>query len=154
MTQDLRDVAYNVVHDYPGGAESLGHRIGKSGTTLSHEVNGTGTAKFGLLDAEKVTQRTGDLRILVAFAGNFGQILVPLPDVLLPSDDCLLRLSDSAREFGELCGEVARDLSDGVISDNEMARIDKDCGQLIASVYALRESLAARNALAKAARSK
>ncbi|MDO9235984.1 MAG: hypothetical protein Q7U28_08130 [Aquabacterium sp.] len=152
---NLRDAAYNVVHDYPGGAQSLAPRLGKGSTYLSAEVAGMGTAKLGLLDAEKITQLTGDRRILVAFATNCGQMLVPLPDAsALPNDDCMMRLADSAREFGELCKEVAGDLVDGEINDNELGRIDKECGQLIASVHALRESLAARNQAAKAARLK
>ena len=36
----------------------------KNPTTFSHELNGTGIAKLGLLDAEKITQLTGDLRIV------------------------------------------------------------------------------------------
>lgn len=44
-----------------------------------------------------------------------------------------------------------RDLVDGKISDNELRRIDKECGELIASLHALRESLARRNADGKRA---
>lgn len=149
----LRDVAYNVVHDYPGGAPSLAPRLGKNATTLAHELNGTGVAKLGLMDAEKITHLAGDLRILEAFATNCGQMLVPLPEALaVADDDCMLRLADTAREFGELCKEVAGDLADGSISDNELDRIDRECGQLIASLHALRESLAARNAQGKGQR--
>lgn len=143
---NLRDMAYNVVHDYPGGAASLAPRLGKSATTLAHEVNGTGTAKLGLVDAKKITQMSGDLRILEAFAMDCGQMLVPLPEAIqIADDDCMLRLADSAREFGELCKEVASDLSDGGISDNELARIDKECSKLVASLHALQASLARRN---------
>ena len=143
---NILDAAYNVVHDYPGGSASLAPRMGKSATTLSHEVSGTGAAKLGLLDAAKITHLTGDLRILAAFAGNAGQMLVPLPDVITDgSDDCMQRLAGTVQEFGDLCREVAVDLADGVISDNELSRIDKECGQLIASLHALRESLAHRN---------
>lgn len=152
---NLLDAAYNVVHDYPGGADSLAPRVDKNPTTLSHEVSGTGTAKLSLLTAEKITQRTGDLRILSTFATNCGQMLVPLPHVgELPQDDCMLRLADSAREFGDFCREVAGDLADGQISDNELARIDTECGQLIASVHTLRESLALRHQAGKAAQLK
>jgi len=152
---NLLDAAFNVVHDYKGGANSLAPRIGKSGTYLSNEVAATGTAKLGLLDAEKITQLTGDLRILVAFATNAGQMLVPLPHLgEFPQDDCMLRLADSAREFGALCQEVASDLADNKITDNELARIDKKCGQMIASAHALRESLALRNQAGKAAQLK
>lgn len=150
---NLLDAAYNVVHDYPGGAQSLAPRMGKSPTTLAHEVSATGAAKLGLLDAAKITHLTGDLRVLEAFAGNVGQMLVPLPFlVAVGSDDCMLALADTAKEFGELCREVAADLADGVISDNELKRIDKEMGLLIATVHALREALAARNQATKAAR--
>ena len=143
----LRDVAYSVVHDYPGGALSLAPRMGKNATTLSHEVNGTGTAKLGLVDAEKITHLTKDLRILEAFATHCGQMLVPLPEatVLDRDADCMLRLADTARKFGELCKEVAEDLMDGQISNNEMRRVDRGCGGLISSLYALRQAVARRN---------
>jgi hypothetical protein len=146
---NILDAAYNVVHDYPGGSQSLAPRMGKSATTLSHEVAAIGTAKLGLLDAAKITHLTNDLRILAAFAANAGQMLVPLPNAAPMSDDCMLRLADTAKEFGELCREVAGDLVDGEISDNELGRIDRACGELIASVHAMREALARRNAAAK-----
>lgn len=146
---NLLDAAYNTVHDYPGGSQSLAPRMGKSATSLSHEVTCTGTAKLGLLDAAKITMLTGDLRILQAFAANQGQMLVPLPHLEAMSDDSMLRLADAAREFGEMCTAVASTLADGVITDNELERIDRESGELIASVHALRESLAARNRAAK-----
>ena len=149
---NLLDAAYNVVHDYPGGSQSLAPRLGKSATTLSHEVTATGTAKLGLLDAAKITELTGDMRLLAAFAANVGQMLVPLPKIPADaSDDCMLRLADTAREFGDLCREVAGDMADGVISSNDLQRIDTECGQLIASVHALREALGARHQADKAA---
>ena len=149
---DLRDVAANVVHDYPGGAPSLAPRIGKNATTLAHEVHGTGAAKLGLLDAEKITLRTADLRILEAFALNCGQMLVPLPEAFDGSaDDCMVRLAATAREFGDLCTEVASSLVDGDISDNDLARIDRECGELMASLRALREALSHRNQAGKPA---
>ena len=149
---NVLDAANNVVHDYPGGADSLAPRVDKNATTLSHEVSGTGTAKLALVTAEKITQRTGDLRILAAFATNCGQMLVPLPHAGdLPQDACMVRLADSAREFGAFCQEVAGDLADNRITDNELARIDEKCGQLIARLHALRESLAVRNVAGKAA---
>ena len=143
---DLRDVAANVVHDYPGGAPSLAPRIGKNATTLAHELHGTGAAKLGLLDAEKITLRTGDMRILEAFALNCGHMLIQLPTDLGDNpDDCMARLAATAREFGDLCTEVSTDLADGSISDNELARIDRECGALMASLRPLREALARRN---------
>ena len=143
----LQDAYFNVVHDYPGGAASLGPRLGKTGASLSHECSRTGTAKAGLLDAEKITIMTGDLRILSAFAINCGQMLVPLPTAaVVLDDDCMLRLADTAAAFGGLCKEVGGGLSGSKISDNELHRINRECGGLIASLHALIESIAARNA--------
>lgn len=143
---NLLDAAYNVVHDYPGGAQSLAPRMGKSATSLSHEVTATGTAKLGLLDAAKITQLTGNPLILEVFAMINGKMLLPLPDAaLVAGDECLLRLADTAREFGELCKEIGADLADNVISDNELDRINRDGGELIASIYALLQSLERRN---------
>lgn len=144
---NLRDVAFNVVHDYAGGATSLAPRIDRNPTTLNHELNGTGTAKLGLLDAEKITLMTGDMRILQAFAINCGQMLVPLPDAsAYGDDDAMLHLAATAKEFADLVREVSVDIVDGQISDNELARIDRESGELIASLHALREALAKRNA--------
>jgi hypothetical protein len=117
---------------------------------LAHELNGTGAAKLGLLDAEKITLRTGDLRILQAFALNCGQMLIPLPEqVDDKAADCMARLAATAREFGDLCSEVAGDLVDGAITDNELARIDRESGELMASLRALREALARCNRAGK-----
>lgn len=143
---NLRDAAYNVVHDYLGGSESLAPRVGKNATTLSHEVNGTGGAKLGLDTAEKITQLSGDLRILQAFAANCGQMVLPLPVLdQVQADDCMKTLATTAHNFGALCTEVAGDLADGQISDNELARIDRESGLLIASLHSMRKALAQRN---------
>ncbi|MBC7620900.1 MAG: hypothetical protein H7293_18265 [Candidatus Saccharibacteria bacterium] len=149
---NLLDAAYNVVHDYKGGAQSLAPRMGKSASTLSHEVAADGSAKLGLLDAEKITHLTGDLRILVAFATNAGQMLVPLPGAIdSGGDDCMVRLAGMAQEFGILCNEVASDLADGKISDNELARIDDECGKMICAVHSMRKALLLRNQSGKPA---
>lgn len=142
----LRDAAFNLVQDYPGGAESLAPRFGKNATTLSHEVKGTGTAKLGLEDSERMTIMSGDLRILASFAHNCGQMLVPLPEALEHAgDDCMMRLADTAREFAELCREVSADLADGTISDNELARINKEVGRMNGCLHALQKAVAVRN---------
>lgn len=140
---NLLDAAYHVVHDYPGGAASLAPRMGKGVSSLSHEVTATGTAKMGLIDAEKITQLTGDLRILLAWAGNAGMMLVPLPaEAGAPSKDAMLRLSTVAIEFAEMCAEVASSVGDNHVTDNELSRIDRECGELIAGVHAMRTTIA------------
>lgn len=132
------DAAYNVVHDYPGGADSLGPRVGKSGTTLSHEVNRTGTAKFGLETAEKVTVMSKDYRILETFAANCGRFTLPLPEVLQEGGDSVLaRLGDLLREQSHVVREVTMASADGVYTPNERKKIATEVGQLIATATQL-----------------
>jgi len=145
----LLDSAYDLVHDYPGGAPALGARMKKNATTLSHEVKGEGTAKLGLMDAKKMSDLSGDLRILQAWAVDAGQLLIPLPCVDDPGDQCLAQLSRSAKEFSDLVAEVSTDLADGTISDNELARIEREAGELIANVHALMGAVRQRNQACK-----
>lgn len=142
--------AMNVAEDFPGGCVALARAIDKPESTLNHEVNGVGSAKLGLLTAAKMTKRSGDLRILAAFASECGQMLVPLPEALnVEGDDCMKRLSETSKEFADLCQEVCGSLTDGEINDNELKRINRNAGELIAAVHALQRAAAQRNAAAK-----
>lgn len=148
------DAAYNVVHDHPGGASALAPRLGKRSDVLSHEVKAYGSAKLGLVDAVKVTELTGDLRILHAFAVQCGQVCVPLPDGLsavVDGQQVLVALGKASHEFAQLCAEVCAGLADGTISDNELARIDRESGQLVAMLHVLSGSIRANNLAAKPA---
>jgi hypothetical protein len=129
---NVLDAAYNTVHDYPGGAVELAGRLGKrSGSTLSHEVcppEGS-SAKFGLLDAVKVMEMTKDHRIMHAMATRLGGMFVPLSGLDMESPDTV-HLAQVAREFAEVMAEVAPAMADGVITDNELARIEREWGEL------------------------
>lgn len=149
---NVLDAAYNVVHDYPGGATSLAPRLPKRADVLSHEVAGHGTAKFGLKDAVKVTELTGDLRILHAFALQCGQMCVPLPtDASSSQDEVLQALGQASKEFADLCTEVCRDMGDMVISDNERVRIEREAGELVAMLHELLGLIRANNQSGKPA---
>lgn len=132
-----RDHAYNIARSYPGGAAALALRMGKNATSLQHELLGTGTAKLGLDDAVALSALAGDLRILQAWAGDAGQMLVPLPGLPDgPVSDCLLLLGNTAKEFSELVAESAKDLADGKINDNELAGIEREASEMFAAVHA------------------
>jgi hypothetical protein len=153
MAMSVLDAMRQVVKSYPGRVEAMAQRMGKNPATLRHEVSGAPGYKLGAEDLGEMTnfaqeaKQDNALLALSRLAENCGQMLVPLPLANpVVDDDCMLRLADSAREFGELCKEVAGDLADGKITNNELARIDRECGELIASVYAMREAVARRNA--------
>lgn len=145
--QDLMRAAFNVAHDYKGGAAQLALDIGRNPTTFSHEISETGAAKLGLKTAAKMTQRTRDLRILIAFAAQNNQMLVPVPASLdQTADECMKAMSNMSREFGELCQEICGSLGDdGEITDNELDRITKEAGQMQAAIHQMVATAQARN---------
>ncbi len=132
------DAAYNLVESYPGGAASLGPRVGKAGNTLSHEVTRTGTAKLGLETAVAISVLSGDMRILEAFAAQCGRMTLPLPEVLQEGGSTVLaRLGDVLREQSHVVREVTEAASDGEITPNERKRIAREAGELMAALGAL-----------------
>jgi len=145
--QNLMRAAFNVAHDYKGGAAQLAVDIGRNPTTFSHEVSETGAAKLGLKTAAKMTQRSGDLRILMAFAAQNNQMLVPVPASLdQTADECMKAMSNMSREFGELCQEICKSLGeDGDINDNELDRITSEAGQMSAAIHQMVSAAQARN---------
>jgi hypothetical protein len=139
--RSILDAAYHLVHDYREGAHALARFLNKAYVTLCHEVAGEGTAKLGLVDAAKLTQRTGNLAILNAFAAACSCMVLPLPKrgVAL---DTLPQLADTAKEFSEFVAEVAASMNDNEVTGNELARIDVELGQMIGAAQALRATLA------------
>lgn len=140
------DAAYQLVRAYPGGALSLAPRMGKNPTTLSHEVKGTGTAKFGLADAVIATELSGDRRILNAFAAQCDCMVLPLPVLDDQCDSTTMRnVAALAREFGELVTMVTEASADGLISGNEMARVKGGWADLVAAGQAMVSQLQAKH---------
>lgn len=149
---DVLAAAFNVGHDYEGGVVALAPQIGKNPTTLNQELGRIGSAKLGLHDAVKMTVASRDFRVLDAFAAQCGRMTIPLPEMLdLETDDCMRALAETSREFSELCTEVCSSLSDGVVSDNERARIQAEGGHLVATLQGLLAAVAARNEAGKPA---
>ena len=134
----LRDHAYNLARAYPGGGEALALRMKKNPTTLSHELRGQGSAKLGLEDAAAMTALSGDLRILEAWNAEHGLVVIHMPQLVDgPASGCLEKLSQTAREFSELVAEVAGGVGDGNLSDNELARIEREGADVLAAVHGL-----------------
>jgi hypothetical protein len=134
----LRDHAYNLARAYPGGAKALALRMEMNPTTLSHELRGQGSAKLGLDDAAALTALSGDLRILEAWNAEYGLVVIRMPHLPAgPVGGCLDKLSSTAREFSELVTEVAADMGDNRLSDNELQRIEREAAELLAAVHQL-----------------
>lgn len=131
---DVLDAAYRTVHGYPGGAVSLAPRMGKRPATLSHEVRTPvgSTAKLGLLDAITIMEFSGDLAIMHAMASRMGGMFIPLKASADADGDVSNRVGRVAQEFAELMAEVLGNAADGVITANELRRIQACWGELMA----------------------
>lgn len=127
------DAAFRMVHRSPGGAVSLAPRIGKNPATVSHEVAGKAGCKLGLVDAVNMSVLTGDPEVLNVFAAEMGYLLVPMPECLPEGQDAMHRVSKMAREFADVVTVVVDAASDGVVTDNELASVEREWGELVAS---------------------
>ena len=122
---EVLDAAFNLVHDHPGGAASLAPRVAKS------------TAKLGLETAVKLSVLTQDQRILNAFAAACGCLVFPMPAVQPGGADAMHRVASLANEFGDVVRVVADAAADGRISANELAKVEREWGDLVACGQAL-----------------
>lgn len=121
---NVADAAYAVVHDYPGGTESLAPRLGMSGAVLRNKANPhCDTHRLALDEAVRITDITNDDRMLRAWAAHRGQALVDL-DVGEPRGPVVAHVLDMQTHEGELSRVLASALADGVITPNEMRAID------------------------------
>src|SRR5690606_28718993 len=85
---NIHDAAYATVHDYKGGSESLGPRVGISPAVLRNKVNQNNeTHHLTLAEAVRMADMTGDTRILQAWAHQSGFLLVKAPDACAASSD-------------------------------------------------------------------
>ncbi len=151
MIMNVLDALFHTVHDHPGGAEALAPRLGKRGTSLCHEVRPPkgSTAKAGLLDAMKIMSITGDHRAYHAMGSELGYVSVPMPHLDDAHEDTMAQLAVLAREFGEVMHEVAVGGADSVITDNELARLQRQWGELVRAGTVLLATWTAKNAVGK-----
>lgn len=144
------DAARDLADDYPGGASALAHRIGKNATTFLHELRQTGSAKLGLADSVRASTRSGDPRILNAFAAEMGFMTIPLPEALMVEGDItMMDLGRVAKEFGDVVQEVGASCSDGEVNANELARIERQWGELLAAGQQMIMHIRAKHEAAK-----
>ena len=152
---NVADACFATVHDYPGGAEALGPRLGKLGTSLSAEVRQVppggvfsadpkrSAAKLGLLDALRIMQLTGDCRMLYALAAELNHYPpMPMPCEGEGATLCMLTMADVCQQVGKLMEGVARDTADNIVTHPEYAAATRQAGVLVAAVQRLMKELA------------
>ena len=122
---NIADAAYAVVHDYPGGSESLAPRIGMSAAILRNKVNPNNTTHhLTVAEADRITGVTGDLRIVHAFSATHGVLGIPVGDEKDASDMAVLEaMSGLWERNGALGTAVHGALADGDLTQVELRNI-------------------------------
>lgn len=136
-----------------GSADVAAPHLGKSASTLSHELdpNYKG-AKLGLLDALTLTQASGDDRIATAFAAACGGVFLKLPqDGSQAGDDTVQHVTRVVGEFGDVLREVSGSTADGQVSDNELVRVQAEALEAIGALQRMLAHLAQLNQAGKSA---
>ncbi|WP_368655421.1 phage regulatory CII family protein [Castellaniella ginsengisoli] len=124
------DAAYHVVHDYPGGSESLGPRVDISAAVLRNKVNRTQPKEgkrhhLTLEEAVRITDFTDDDRILRAWARQRGLLLVKAP---AGASECDMGMLEKVAAFmiasGVFGKEIYDSLADGRVDQREVGRVE------------------------------
>lgn len=123
---NIYDAAHATVHDYKGGSESLGSRVGISPAVLRNKVNtNNDTHHLTLAEAVRIAAVTNDPRMLKAWANESGYLLVKAPESCANESDMsvleqMAGLMVSCGAFGK---EVYDTLADGKVDRAEMMRV-------------------------------
>lgn len=136
---NVKDAAYAVVHDYPGGSESLAPRIGMSAAILRNKVNPNNTTHHLTLDeADRITTVTGNLRILHALSAEHRQVMLPIDEGDDASDMAVLEaIAAMWSSNGDLGTAVHHALSDNVLTRREFDGISEAAHRLTNRVFSM-----------------
>jgi hypothetical protein len=152
---NIEDAAYAVVHDYPGGSESLAPRVAMPAAVIRNKVNpNNDTHKLSLLEAVRITAVTGDERILEAWVHDRNAVLVKLPAATETPDnqEILTKFLELTAHYGALARRYQEATEDDVVDEREMAdlkRIGNAIHRSVEEINALTERIYCRPAPTK-----
>ncbi|SIO94680.1 phage regulatory CII family protein [Vibrio spartinae] len=127
------------------GTAGLEQYLDKRPGVLNNEINPHQTGhKFGLIDALKVMQLTGDVQILRSMASELNYSIYFLGNYHTISDVELLNCySNWHSEIGDVCRAISEALADGDIERNELERIEREFQESFAAALELLQRLRA-----------
>lgn len=135
---NIADAAHITVHDYPGGSESLGPRVGISAAVLRNKVNpNNDTHHLTLKEADRLIGITADFRILRALAHAHGFLIVKAPDNKRGESDMsvLEQMVGFMVASGAYGQEIQTALADGAVDRMELERVVR-AGQAVMTCVA------------------
>lgn len=149
----ILDALRRSVDSVPGGRPVVAVRIGKSDEVLRKELAGSPTHKMGASDAIAIARICVEAGTdhCYAYASAVAAECGGRFEAADPGDRSLgrgpvLRASDLMRETSDVTTAVIEAMGDGVVSDNELARIEREISAAEAVLQALRECVRRVNA--------
>ena len=146
-----------IVSNFPGGLEVVALRLGKPAETLRKEIAGAQGFKLGVNQASEISAMAIEAKsahchaFVNVIAGNAGQFIqLPVREMAAKQD---LR-NDAAglvKEGTDVLLELNTALADEEISDNELARIEREAYEVFERAQALVRGARARNLAGKPA---
>ena len=143
------------VDNYPGGREVVAVRIGKTGEVLRKELSGAASHKLGAVDAltiariacEEGRPHCYDYAAMVAqeCGGRFEVVTESVSEAVSP----VAKVSKLVLETSHVTSAVIEAMQDGVITDNEMAQIEREIAEAEEVLRKLRQAARAVNAAGK-----
>ena len=139
----------------PGGRAAIAVRLGKSDEVARKELSGAASHKLGAVDAlaiariacEAGTPHCYDYAAYVAHecGGRFEVLQEPVTGAASP----MTKISKLVLETSHVTGAVIAAMQDGVISDNELAQIEREIAEAEEVLRKLRQAARAVNAAGK-----
>lgn len=139
----------------PGGRATIAVRLGKSDEVARKELSGAASHKLGAVDAlaiariacEAGTPHCYDYAAYVAHecGGRFELLQEPVAGAASP----MTKISKLVLETSHVTGAVIAAMQDGVISDNELAQIEREIAEAEEVLRKLRQAARAVNAAGK-----
>lgn len=140
----VADAAYATVHDYKGGCDALGPRVGITPRVLNSKVLPTTSSHHLSLDeAVRIMAVTGDHRILQAICRHLGY-LDPIRAVVYEgiADQQLLELIAAVHsETGDVSRSLVAALTDGRVTEREFEQFDEQVIEAQTALAELRDRL-------------
>jgi hypothetical protein len=133
-----RDEALRLAQRYPGGIDALAQRLGKRPDTLRKELTGVSGYKWGVDDEESIvlmSEAAGvpdSIAPITAAAANLGLLIIPLPQQINGDSDAFHCLAGAAAEFSEFMKVIADAVADARVTANELRRVERELGRLVA----------------------
>ena len=140
VAMSVKAAAYQTARAYEGGAKQLGADLGLNPSTFSHKVKPSNKDNIlGLEEAVEMQILSGDIRITHAMCAAVSCICLPITSN--GSGSSLAHVSKMISKFSQSITEMQMAAADGVVTQNEMDKCEKEVADLYAATNNALKSL-------------